>query len=146
MGIIGLVVGLAVPAFARFAQNVRLKSTAREVMGLVSLARSLAIGSHQDRTVSLDLEQGLLRVFDEQGEPLEQQVRIPPSITVELQIGGTPANDSSFVFRPTGSLAGRSASLVLSGQQKRFVVMVSAATGAVTLNDESLSSDHDASR
>ena len=134
LGIIGIIVGMSLPAYTGFARQVRLKTVTRQIVGLILLARSLAIGSHEDHAVVIDLERREVTVVNlGSGHPLDQVVRLPSSLTLDLQVGGEPAEETQFVFHPTGSLAGRSISLVLADQQKRHTIVVTGTTGAVTV-------------
>ena len=135
LGVIGLILGISVPGLAGYAKQMRLSAAARQVIGLVSLARSLAVSSHEDHAVVLDGEQGEFRVVNTvTGETLERAVRLPTSVTAEVQMSGETAEDSRVVFRPTGSLSGgRSVTLVLADRTRRNTVTVNGITGAVSL-------------
>src|SRR3989338_8523510 len=54
LGVIGIIVGMSVPALTRYAGSMRLKAVTRQVTGLVSLARSLSIGSPGGPTAHVD--------------------------------------------------------------------------------------------
>jgi len=134
LGVIGLIVGMGVPALTQYARRVRLKATTRQVVGLVSLARSLAISSHQEHAVVVDQEERQIRVVNTaSGEPLEQVVHLPSSVSVDMEVGGQPAAESQFAFRPTGSLTGRTVSLVLADGERQQTIMVTGTTGAVAV-------------
>ncbi|MBI3996130.1 MAG: GspH/FimT family pseudopilin [Candidatus Omnitrophica bacterium] len=137
LAIIAIIIGMSVPALMGYSRQLRLKTTTREAMGLVSLARSLAISSHEERAVRVDEERRQIQIINlTTGEPLEHVVRIPPSMTVSVEEGGQPTESMQFIFRPTGSLTGRTVSLRLADQHKQHTIVITAATGAVTLHDE----------
>ena len=132
MAVIGLIVGISVPAFTGYAKQIRLKTAVRQVMGLVSLARNTAISGHQEYAVVVDGDNQILQIVNvASGDSLEHVVHLPSHVTVELQVGGEPAEDSQFVFRPTGALTGRTISLVLSDGDRQQAILVTGATGAV---------------
>ena len=135
MGVIALILGTTVPSLVGYSKTLRLKTAVREVAGLISFARSQAIGVHENYAVVIDQEAREIRVVNEtSGEPLEQVVRLPSSVTVELKSGGQPSTEEQFVFRPAGSLLGRSVSLILSDDhEKRHTITVSGSTGAVSV-------------
>ena len=134
MGIIGLIVSMSIPSFAGYAERVRLKAAARQTVGLVSLARSLAISSREEQAVIVDREHGELRVVNlASGDAYERVVRFPSSVAVTLEMAGEPSADTQFVFRPSGSLAGRSVALVLESRQTRQTIAVSGPTGSITV-------------
>ena len=134
IGIIGMILGIGVPALTRYAKQVRLKTATRQVVGLVSLARSMAISTRTEHAVVIDAETREVRVVNvTSGEALEQIVRMPTSVSVEMEVGGQPSAQTQFSFRPSGSLTGRSVSLVLADGQKQQTVVVTGTTGAVAV-------------
>ena len=134
LGIIVMIVGMSVPALSHYADQLRLKTATRQVVGLILLARSMAISAHADHAVVIDPEQRRVTILNvTSGETLEQKVHLPSSVSVEVQIGGQPSEETKVVFRPTGSLVGRSTTLILSDREKRQLVTVTGATGAVTV-------------
>ena len=134
LGIIGLLVGISVPGLAGYTKSLRLKTTTRQVTGLISLARSTAISSHGDHAVVIDQVQRELRVVTvSSGDALDQRVRLPSSVTVEIVVGGQPSQETQFVFRPAGSLISRTVSLVLADRDQQQTITVIGATGAVSV-------------
>jgi len=134
LGIVAAIVVMSVPAFTGYAKQIRLKTAVRQTMGLISLARSMAISSHQEHAVVIDAAQSELRVLNTvSGNELEHIVRLPSSVTVALLIGGEPSAKTQFVFRPTGALVGRTVSVVIADQQKQQAITVIGTTGAMTV-------------
>lgn len=134
LGIIGMILAMSVPGLAGYAKHLRLKTATRQVVGLVSLARSLAISSREDHAVVVDPEHGQILIINQaSGEPLEQSVRLPSSVTVAMEAGGEPLSEMALVFRPTGSLTGRAVSLILADREKRYTIVVTGTTGAVSI-------------
>jgi len=135
LGVIAIIVGLSVPALAGYAKQLRLKAITRQVVGLVSLARSLAITAHEDHAVVVDREEGELSVVTlSSGEAQEQRVRLPQSTSVEVLMGGEPAAEARVVFKPAGSLATRTMSLVLADRGRSHTITITGATGAITVD------------
>jgi len=134
LGIIGVIIGISVPGLAGYAMRLRLKTATRQAAGLIFLARSTAISTHEDHAVVIDPDAREIRVVAVgSGEVLEQHLRLPASVTVELQVGGQPATESQFVFRSTGSLTGRSVSVVLTDHERQQFITVIGATGAISV-------------
>ena len=134
LGVIGLLVGLSVPALAGYARQARLKAATRQIVGLVTLARSMAISAHAEHAVVVDEERAEVRVVNAaSGQALERVVHLPSNVTMALEVGGHPATGSQLVFRPTGSLTGRTTSIVISDGKKQSVVRVIGTTGAITV-------------
>jgi Tfp pilus assembly protein FimT len=134
LGIIGLILGMSVPALTHYASQLRLKAATREVAGFVSLARSLAISSRQNHAVVVDPERGEVSIVNlASGEPLEHVARLPSGVTVDVQVGGESAPESRVIFRPTGSLEGRTTTFVLANKEKSQSVTVTGTTGALSV-------------
>ena len=134
MAIIGLLLGISLPAMGHYASQLRLKAATRQVIGLVSLARSLAISSRQNHAVVIDQERGEISILNvASGEPLEQVAHLPSGVTVDVRVGGESAPESQVVFRPSGSLDGRTTTLVLANQERSQSVTITGTTGAVSV-------------
>ena len=135
LGIIGLILGISVPGMTTYPNQVRLKAATREVVGLLSLARSLAISSHADHAVLIDPERRQITVENTvSGEALERVIRLPTSMSIEVEVAGEPAQETRVVFRPTGSLAGRTTSIILADRHTSHTVTISSITGAVSVD------------
>ena len=59
LAIIGMLFGMGLPAITRYTRQMRLKATTRQLVGLISLARSTAISAHEDHAVVIDQGAGL---------------------------------------------------------------------------------------
>ncbi len=131
MAIVGLLVATSVPALSRYAGQVRLKAATREVVGLLSLARSLAIGSRQPRTVVIDAAQRRLFI-QETAHTEPRTIRLASSLTVEATAHGEPIQ--SLVFKPTGALEATGAvTIILSNGPRRHTVTVASTTGSISV-------------
>ena len=134
LGIIGLILGMGVPALSGYSRQLRLKTATRELVGLLSLARSKAISAHAEYAVVINPESQQVSVMDvASGETLEQMVRVPSSVTLDVQVGGESTPETRLVFRPTGSLSGRTTTLVLADHERQHTITVVGATGAITV-------------
>lgn len=132
IGIIGVILSMGIPALTHYAQQVRLKAATQQLLGLVSLARSSAISARQEYALVVDPLERQVKVMEvESGEVLEQMVQLPSTVTLEIWVGDASSSETQFIFRPTGSLKGRSFSLILSHRERSFKITVTAATGAV---------------
>jgi Tfp pilus assembly protein FimT len=134
LGIMGVIVGMSAPALTRYAASARLKATTRELVGLLSLSRSLSVGSQQAHLVRVDPEARTVTVTNTvSNEALEQVVRLPKSVAIEVLVGDEPAPAPELTFRPSGALAGRTTVIRLSDESRQQVVTVTGPTGAVTV-------------
>jgi len=137
-GIIGLILALSIPAMTDYSRNVRLQGAVRQVAGLVSLARTTAISRHERRTVLIDFARGELLIEEtlEQEEP--RRVVLPRSVEIEVESQaeepeGEGQEAYRLIFQPTGSLSGRSATLLLSSDDRTQIITILAATGAILI-------------
>ena len=134
LAIIGMLFGMGLPAMTRYAKQMRLNAATRQLVGLISLARSTAISAHEGHAVVIDQSQGRVQIVNTAtGQSLEHVVRLPSFLTVQMLVGGQPAAESQFTFRSTGALLGRSVALTLTDQQKSQTISVTSSTGAVTV-------------
>lgn len=136
MGIIGLIIASSVPGMTGYARQVRLKAATRETLGLLSLARSMAISSRSTRTVLVNPEAHELIIEEtlQQDEP--KRVRLSSGVDVKVEIQGQSGSVSGPVrlaFQPSGSLSGRSASVILSNDTKQQTITITATTGGISV-------------
>lgn len=133
LGVIGLIVAVSVPALTQYAQQVRLKTSTREVVGLLSLARSLAISSRKAKTVLVDPHLRELSIVETmtQGEPKKVTLVSSVGLVVQTQGASSQSGPIQVIFSPAGALSGGSVSLVLSSGTKMHTVTVTGATGAI---------------
>ena len=135
LAIIGLIVGMSVPALTKYGKHVRLKTSMRQAIGLISLARSLAISAHADHALIVDPEHRELRIMNMvSGDTLEHVVRLPSSVKVEVEVGGESSPQTQIVFLPTGGLQGRTTSLLLEDEDTQHRITITGTTGAVSVN------------
>lgn len=135
LAIMGLLVGIGAPALRGYAGAWRLKATTRELVGLLSLARSTAVSSQEAHALEVDADSGTARVINlSSGEALEQRLRIPVGVTIEVRVGQEVASDPQVVFRSSGGLDGRTTVFVLSSQGREQTVTVLSTTGAVSID------------
>ena len=134
MGIVGLLLATTVPALTHYAARLHVKTAVRQVTGLASYARSLAISTREEHALVVDPSHGTLSIVNlVSGEPLEKVVRLPSNVTVTLTVGGQPSEKLRVVFRPTGSLSGRTAILTLADKERQYTITISGPTGAVSI-------------
>ena len=134
MAIIGMLFAVSLPSLTSYTKSFRLKTATREVVGLLSLARSLAISSRKPRSVVFepDERQLVLEPIADTEEP--RRVRLAKGVEIAADIGGAEADAGwTITFQPSGSLAHRAVTIHLSNKQKDQAIFVAAATGAVMI-------------
>ena len=142
IGIIGIIVATSIPSYVRYAEQTRLKAAAREVIGLLSLARQAAMSARQPRTVVLDEETHELRL-DESSMGQLRGVKFPKNVAVSLERAGEDDSEApnTMVFQPSGTLSGRSATVSLTSHGKTQSITVSGITGGITLSSSAAGTD-----
>jgi len=134
MSVIGLIVGLGAPAMSSYSSSIKLKATTRKMVRLLSYARTMALSAHENHSVTIDFDLREMVVVNlVSGEQLEKKVRLPSSISVDISVGGQPAQELQLTFRPTGSLVGRTTKISLSNQSKTLEIVVTGVTGVVSV-------------
>ena len=134
LGILGALMAMSVPVSLRYVKQLRFKAATRQMIGLILLARSTAISSHEEHAVIVDGQAGEVRVENlASGQALERLVRLPSAVSVSVLQGGEPAPQARVTFRATGALTGPSVSLVVSGGERQQTITVIGATGAVSV-------------
>ena len=134
MGVIGLLLAMSIPAATRYAGRMRLGAATREVMGLLSLARSSAISSRLPQTVLVDVEAGRLSIEDSPDAAVQTKaVTLASSVTIRLTTsdGRSLEPPVRLTFQPNGSLAGRSVEITLSDPSRAQTISIAAPTGAI---------------
>ena len=136
MAIIGIILSTSLPSLSRYAGQVRLKTTARELMGLLSLARSSAITSRSSRTVVINPEGGEAVIQESLEDDEPRRVRLHASLDVRVQISGQDGpveGEAQITFQPSGSLLGRSVAITLSNSSRSQIISITGVTGALSL-------------
>jgi len=134
LAIMGILIGVGAPALRGYAASWRLKATTRELVGLLSLARSSAISAQEAHAVEVDPAGAQVRIVNvASGDALDQRLRIPAGVTIEARIGQEPAPEPKVVFRPSGGVDGRTTAFILSSRGREQTVTVMGTTGAISL-------------
>ncbi len=135
LGVIALIVGMSVPALSQYTARTRLKTAVRQLVGVISLARSLSVGSQEGHAVVIDTQKGRASITNlATGETLEDhQLQLPSSVHLALKVAGQEAKNPQIAFRPNGSLNGRTAEIAVSESDKQMVITVTGSTGAISV-------------
>ena len=136
LGIIGLILASSVPAMTEYAKKARLEGATRQIAGLVSLARAMAISAHAQRTVLIDFDERELSIEETLDRDEPRRVRLPAAVEIEVESQESEQQSGPYrlVFQPSGSLAGRSATLLVSTNNRTRTIQILAATGAMLID------------
>jgi Tfp pilus assembly protein FimT len=136
IGIIGLLLSISIPSLTSYSQGVRLRTTVRQALGLFSLARTLAIGSRENKTVLVDKGNRRIVIEDTMDDPEPKSVKLPNGIDVKVErFGGQVESEtySKIIFESNGALKGSSATLTFSSSGRSQSLRVTSATGAISI-------------
>jgi hypothetical protein len=106
------------------------------VAGLVSLARTMAISAHAQRTVLIDFDERELIIEETLDHDEPRRIHLPPGVEIEVESQESAQQSGPYrmIFQPTGSLSGRSATLVVSTDRRTRNIQILAATGAMLID------------
>ncbi len=136
IAIIGVILATSLPALTSYGQQMRLKATTRQLVGLLGLARQKAISSRHERTILVDVEGRQILIEESLDEDAPQRIELPKSIEVSVDSAGTDPDVAMWriVFQPSGALSGRSAAIHLTSQKRTQIVAITAATGSISVS------------
>ena len=133
MGVIGLLLAISIPAAGRYSGQIRFSAATREVVGLLSLARSSAISSHHEQAVLVDADAGVLSMEDRPEVAQTRRVALGSNVHIRLATNdGEPIETPArLAFQPSGALVGRSVQVTLFDQTREQIISIAAPTGAI---------------
>ena len=133
IGVMGLLMFVSVPAMTNYATQARLKTTTRQLVGVLSLARHQAISARQPRTVLIDPSGGAIAIEETLEDAEPRRFRLPTAVIVEVVDSGGSVSEAPWriVFQSSGALAGRTVNVVVANRDHSQTIIVASATGAV---------------
>jgi prepilin-type N-terminal cleavage/methylation domain-containing protein len=137
VGIIGILFASSIPSFSNFVASLKVKTAARQVVGLLSFARSAAISSMSPRTVSFNIAGGKIVIDETLNEPEPKILKIASGLDIKLERLGSQEGQGAgqaLTFASNGSLEGRSATITFTNGSHRQAIKVVSATGAISLD------------
>ncbi len=145
LAIIGMLLGISIPFTSGFGKGLRIKTTARAILGTLRVARSNAITYRREYIVVFDVENGEYWIEDSEGAIFEKKRRLASSIefkspTIEGEEAAEEAadpvtfEDDKVIFRSTGAIQGSSGSVSITdkGGDSRIISIIGS-TGKVTI-------------
>ncbi len=130
MAIIALVSAMAMPAFSKPLDNVKLRTDARQLASLLRLARQQSMTSGQPITVVFYPENAKYKINGQSSHLLNPGINFVGATTFTTKVGGLPACS----FSPSGA-PGSGGTITLSNNVNRIYVIVNAVAGRVRISD-----------
>ena len=141
LAIISMLMGITIPFTAGFGKGLRIKTSARAILGTLRLARSSAITQRDKYAVVFDVKNNEYWIQDASGAILEKKHRLPGSIKFkagpkENEEDADPITfeNDTVTFYATGGIEGISGSITImdkSGQSKTISIISS--TGKISI-------------
>lgn len=128
MVLIGAVLTVTLPVFSKGAQSLEVRAAARQVYGVLRMARSHAIARAERAVVLIDDEARLVSL-------LRSRVAYALPRGVQLDLDRQGLISKRVVFYPDGSAT--AASLALGNGHKRYRIDVESLTGQVSVDADS---------
>lgn len=140
--IIGLMSALAVPSFLNYTSKLEAKSTARDIVSTLRLARSKAISERVQYGICFDPGNRCYTFFKDKVTPANFQFEVGDSIvhrdTLDLDVnyGANSFTNTTVVFKTDGGASSSGDMQILPGSGGfTYNINVLASTGRVKLTD-----------
>lgn len=141
LAIIAMLLGISLPFTSGFGKGLRIKTTARAILGTLRVARSNAITYRKEYIVVFDVENGEYWIEDSEGAIFEKKRRLARSIKFQaLASEGEEAadpvtfEDDKVIFRSTGAIHGSSGSVSIADKRgDSRTISIIGSTGKITI-------------
>jgi len=121
LAIIAMLLGLSLPFTSAFGKGLRIKTTARAIVGVLRLARSYAITYRNKYIVRFDVDNNSYWIEDMDGKLIDKKYFLPSS--VKFSIPGDEKKDpisfqdDRIVFYPSGAIEDPGGFITISDKQ-----------------------------
>ena len=122
LAVIAMLLGMSIPFVSGFGKGMRLKTSARGIVGTLRLAKSNAITYRKEFAVVFDQEKGEYWIEDGEGAVFEKKHRLPGSISFapgQGNEGGDPItfDGDRLVLFQTGAIRGGGGSVTITDRR-----------------------------
>ncbi len=121
LAVIALILSLSIPFTSGFGKGLRLKTSARAILGTLRVAKSNAITYREKYIVFFDKDNEAYWIEDNEGRLFERKRDLPPSIKFKNpdseDTDPITFEDDKVVFYSTGAIEGGSGSITISDKQ-----------------------------
>lgn len=141
LAIMAMLLGISLPFTSGFGRSLRLKTSARAILGTLRVARSNAITYREKYTVVFDVEKDEYWIENSEGAIFEKKRRLPPSIEFKLlideeegELDSVTFEDDKVIFYSTGAVQGPSGSVTISDKRgETRTISIIGGTGKITI-------------
>lgn len=138
LAIVAMLLGISVPFASRFGKGLRLKTSARAILGTLRVAKSNAVTYRENHSVVFDAEKGEYWIEYSGEKIFEKKHRLPGSINFQVPDDETKDpitfEDDRVIFYSTGAIEGSGGSITITdkeGDSKTITVVGS--TGKIII-------------
>jgi Tfp pilus assembly protein FimT len=139
LAIMVMIMGISLPFTSGFGKGLKIKTTARAIVGMIRVARSSAVTLRENYSVVFDVKKSQYWVENSSGEIYEKKYPLPSSVKFEAK-GDKNADPVTFegdrvTFNSSGLVEGSSGSIVITDKQGGSrTISVSGAIEKITAN------------
>ena len=139
LAIVGMIMAISIPFTSGFGKELRIKTAARAVAGIMNAAKSNAVTFRKNYSVVFDVKKSQYWIEDSSGQIYEKKYYLPGSIKFEVQ-GDKEADPVTFendraTFNSSGAAEGASGTVTLTDKQgESKTISVAGATGNIAIN------------
>ncbi|MDP8230204.1 MAG: prepilin-type N-terminal cleavage/methylation domain-containing protein [Candidatus Gorgyraea atricola] len=141
LAIIAMLLGISLPFTSGFGKGLRIKTSARAIMGTLRVARSNAITHREENTVVFDIEEGEYWIEDSTGAIFEKKRRLSRSIEFKVPETEEGEKDDPITFEEdkvtffsTGAIKGISGSITIADKRgESRTISIIGSTGKITI-------------
>ena len=139
LAIMAMIMAISLPFTAGFGKGLKIKTTAKAIVGMMSVARSNAVTFRKNYSVVFDVKKGQYWIEDDVGRVYEKKYPLPSSVKFEVK-GGDKIDPITFendkvTFKPSGSTEGPSGSVTITDNQGGSrTISATETTGKITIN------------
>ena len=139
LAVMAMLLGISIPFTSGFGKGLRIKTTARAILGTLRVARSNAVTHRKERAVIFDVENGEYWVEDPDGRILERKRRLPSAIKFQVkdneESDPITFEDDRVIFFPTGAIEGSSGSITITDRQGGSrTITILGSTGKISID------------
>lgn len=121
LAIMAMIMGISIPFTSGFGKGLKIKTTARAIIGMMRVARSNSATLRKNYSVVFDVKKGQYWIEDDAGSIYEKKYPLPSSIKFEIK-GDKEADPVTFendrvTFNSSGSVEGSGGSVTITDKQ-----------------------------
>lgn len=122
LAIMAMIMGISLPFTSGFGKGLKIKTTARAIIGMMRVARSNAVTLRKNYSVVFDVKESRYWIEDGAGRVYEKKYPLPSSIKFEVKgddknIDPITFENDRVTFNSSGSIEGAGGSVTITDKQ-----------------------------